>query len=231
MKGRGEAVRAAARVLDEQICASLDAELHAEFEERMRIGAEPARMLELRQQLGDLPDDVDGAIKQMTDFADKVFGNLQIHRCLMSSCGKPPRGKCGCRFAMPRASGPQYDETRPYFFVARRDGAHGHTISMELFEDDFDRHDEDIACVLVIWELKRPDKRDGCVVEGNKLLAYLYASNTNTQHLGGEDVLIGIARYVVGYCSKNLVKVTNVLATIRQLSHEAGAPDGTATSE
>ena len=36
-------------------------------------------------------------------------------------------------------------------------------------------------------------------------MAYLFASNTNVQHLGREDVFMAVAKYVVGYCSKNAV--------------------------
>ena len=53
---------------------------------------------------------------------------------------------------------------------------------------------EKVSCVLVIWELRRPHPCDGRVVETNKLLAYLYASNTNVQFLGGEDVVIAVAK-------------------------------------
>ena len=49
-------------------------------------------------------------------------------------------------------------------------------------------------------------------------MGYLVASNTNVQHLAGEDLLIGVAKYVVGYCSKNLVQVATVMSTIRQIS-------------
>ena len=82
---------------------------------------------------------------------------------------------------------------------------HGHTSSLrkgtgnrytiEVFksEEEFDRHEESFACVFVVLELKRPDPRDRRVVEGKKLMAYLFASNTNVQHLGGEDVLIAVA--------------------------------------
>ena len=82
-------------------------------------------------------------------------------------------------------------------------------------EVEFDANDEKVSCVLVIWELRRPHPCDGRVVDTNKLLAYLYASNTNVQFLGGEDVLVAVAKYVVGYCSKNPVRIANVLSTIR----------------
>ena len=74
--------------------------------------------------------------------------------------------------------------------------------------------------MLVVWELKRPDPRDGHVVEGNMLMAYLFASNTNVQHLGCEDVLIAVAKHVVGCCSKDPLQVANVMSTIRQVSRE-----------
>ena len=74
--------------------------------------------------------------------------------------------------------------------------------------------------MLVVWELKRPNSRDGSVVEGNKLMAYFFAINTNVQHLLGEDVLIAVAKYVVGYCRKNPVQVPNVTSTIWQVSPE-----------
>ena len=82
-----------------------------------------------------------------------------------------------------------------------------------------------MSCVLVIWELRRLNPCDGRVVETNKLLAYLYASNTNVQFLGGEDVLVPVAKYAVGYCSKNPVKIANVLSTIRQVTREVDKMD------
>ena len=51
-------------------------------------------------------------------------------------------------------------------------------------------------------------------------MAYLFASNTNVRHLASEDVLIAVAKYVVGYCSKNPVQVANIMSTIRQVSWE-----------
>ena len=213
VQGSGDLIRAVAAVLDQQICASLDAELHDAWEHRTREGVKAPRMLEKQQLLGELPDDPWAAAKIIEQFSDEVFGHLYIHRCLISSCGKPPGGKCGCPFALPRAAGEYYSETRPYFFVARKGTGNRYTIEVYKSEEEFDRHEESVACVLVVWELKRPDPRDGRVVEGNKLMAYLFASKTNVQHLGGEDVLIAVAKYVVGYCSKNPVQVANVMST------------------
>ena len=82
---------------------------------------------------------------------------------------------------------------------------------MYVCEAVFNHYDENLSCVLVMWEL-RPHPCDGRVVETNKLWAYLYASNTNLHFLGGEDVLLAVAKHVVSYCSKNLVKTTNVLS-------------------
>ena len=220
VRGNGDLIRAVAAALDQQICASLDAELHDAWEHRTREGVKAPRMLEKQQLLGELPDDPGAAAKIIEQFSDEVFGHLYIHRCLISSCGKPPGGKCGCRFALPRAAGEYYSETRPYFVVARKGTGNCYTIEVYKSEEEFDRPEESVACVLVVWELKRPDPRDGRVVEGNKLMAYLFASNTNVQHLGGEDVLIAVAKYVVGYCSKNPVQVANVMSTIRQVSRE-----------
>ena len=220
VRGNGDLIHAVAAVLDQQICASLDAELHDAWEHRTREGVKAPRMLEKQQLLGELSDDPRAAAKIIEQFSDEVFGNLYIHRCLISSCGKPPGGKCGCRFALPRAAGEYYSATRPYFFVARKGTGNRYTIEVYKSEEEFDRHEESVACVLVVWELKRPDPRDGRVVEGNKLMAYLFASNTNIQHLSGEDVLIAVAKYVVGYCSKNPVQVANVMSTIRQVSRE-----------
>ena len=94
-------------------------------------------------------------------------------------------------------------------------------------EIEFDANDEKVSCVLVIWELRRPHPCDGRVFETNKILAYLYASNTNVQFLGGEDVLVAVAKYVVGYCSKNPVRIANVLSTIRQVTREVDKIDTT----
>ena len=94
-------------------------------------------------------------------------------------------------------------------------------------EVELDANDERVSCVLVIWELRRPHPCDGRVVETNKLLAYLYASNTNVQFLGGEDVLVVVAKYVVGYYSKNPVRIANVLSTIHQVTREVDKMDTT----
>ena len=56
--------------------------------------------------LADLADDDEAAFAQIDEFAGDVGANLQLHRCLISSCGKPPGGRSGCRFHMPRAAGP-----------------------------------------------------------------------------------------------------------------------------
>ena len=94
-------------------------------------------------------------------------------------------------------------------------------------EVEFDANDEKVSCVLVIWELRRPHPCDGRVVETNKFLAYLYASNTNVHFLGGEDVPVAVAKYVVGYCNKNPVRIANVLSTIRQVTREVDKMDTT----
>ena len=65
------------------------------------------------------------------------------------------------------------------------------------------------------------------MVETNKLLAYLYASNTNVQFLRGQDVLVAVGNYVVDYCSKNQVRIANVLSTIRQVTREVDKMDPT----
>ena len=63
---------------------------------------------------------------------------------------------------------------------------------------ELDANDEKVSRVLVIWELRRPHACDGRVVETQKVLAYPYATNTNVQFFGGEDVLFAVAKYVVG---------------------------------
>ena len=47
----------------------------------------------------------------------------------------------------------------------------------------FAANDEKVRCVLVILELRRPHPFDRRVVETNKLLACLYASNMNVLFL------------------------------------------------
>ena len=54
----------------------------------------------------------------------------------------------------------------------------------------------------------------------------LYASNKNVQFLGGQDVLV-VAKYAVGDCSKNPVKIANVLSIIRQVTREVDKMDTT----
>ena len=98
---------------------------------------------------------------------------------------------------------------------------------MYEWEAEFDPNDEKVSSFLVIWELRRPHPCDGRVVETNKLVAYLYASNKNVPFLGGEDVLVAVAKYVVGYCSKNPVKIANVLNTTRQVTRKVDKMDTT----
>ena len=94
-------------------------------------------------------------------------------------------------------------------------------------ENEFDPNDETASCVLIIWELWRPHPYDGRVVGTNEPLAYLYAGNTNVQFVGGADMLIAVAKYVVGYYSKNPVEIANVLSTIRQVTREVDKMDTT----
>ena len=77
-------------------------------------------MLEEQRLLGELPDDPIEAAKVKEQFSNEVFGNLCSHRCLISSRGKPPGGKYGRRFALPRATSKYHSETQPYFFGARK---------------------------------------------------------------------------------------------------------------
>ena len=225
--GNSELVKAVAIVLDQQICAALDAHIHRDYEHRLKHKVDAPRMLEEKQLLPPLSDDPHEAAREIEQFASKVFGHIQFHRCLIASCGKPPGGKSGCRFGLPRAAGEGYSETRPRFFVAYHTPSGRHNIRMYDSEVEFDANDENVSCVLVIWELRRPHPCDGRVVETNKLLTYLYASNTNVQFLRGEDVLVAVAKYVVGYCSKNPVKIANVLSTIRQVTREVDKMDTT----
>ena len=211
-------------MLDQQICAALDAHIHQD-EQGLKHKVEAPCMLEEKQLLPPLPDDPHEAAQEIKSFASKVFGNIQIHRCLIASCGKPPGGKSGCRFGLPRAAGEGCSETRPHFFVAYHTPSGRHNIKMYDSEVEFDANDEKVSCVLVIWNLQRPHPCDGCVVETNKLLAYLYASNTNVQFLGGENVLVAVAKYVVGDCSKNPVRIANVMSTIRQVTREVDKMD------
>ena len=184
-------------------------------------------MLEEKQRLPPLPDDPHEAAREIEQFASKVFGNIKIHRCLIASCGKPPGGKSGCCFWLPRAAGEGYDDTRPHFFVAYDTPSRRHNIQMYDSEVEFDANDEKKSCVLVIWELRQPHPCDGRVVETDRLLAYLYSSNTNVQLLRGEDVLVAVTKYVVGYCSKNPVRIASVLSTIRQVTREVDKMDTT----
>ena len=223
--GNSELVQAVAGVLDQQIYAALGAHIYQDYEHRLKHKVEAPHMLEEKQLLPPLPDDPQEPAREIEQFASKVFGNIQIHRCLIVSCGKPPGGNSGCRFGLPRAAGEGYDDTRPHFFVAYHCPSGRHNIRMYESEVEFDANNEKVSCVVVIWELRRPHPCDGRVVETNKLLAYLYASNTNVQFLGGEDVLVAVAKYVVGYCSKNLVRIANVLSTICQVTREVDKMD------
>ena len=173
-------------MLDQKKCAALHAHIHQDFEHRLKHKGEAPRMLEEKQRLPPLPDDPHEAAREIGQFASKVFGKIQIRRCLIASCGKPPGGRSGCRFGLPRAAGEGYDDTRLHFFVAYHTPSGRHNIQMYDSEVKFDANDEKVSCVLVIWELRRPHPCDGPVVGTDKVLAYLYASNTSVQFLGGE---------------------------------------------
>ena len=83
-------------------------------------------------------------------------------------------------------------------------------------QEEHIRNDE--GQYVVVWELARPNHRDGRVVETNQCMSYTFASNTNAQLLGAESS--GVVRYVVGYCSKNPTALANVLATVRHVMLE-----------
>ena len=225
--GNSERVQAVAAVLDQQICAVLDAQIHQNYEQRLKHKVEPPRMLEEKQLLPPLPDDPNEAAWEIERFASKIFGNTQIHRCLIASCRKPPGGKSGRCFGLPTATGEGHNETRPRFFVVYHTPSGRNNIRMCESEVEFDANDETVSCVVAIWELRRPHPRDERVVETYKLLAYLYASNINVQFLGDKDVLVAVAKYVVGYWSKNPLKIANVLSTIRQMPREVDKMDTT----
>ena len=152
--GNSELVKAVATLLDQRICAALDAHIHQGYEHRLKHKAEAPRMLEEKQLLPPLPDDPHA--REIEQFASKVFAQIQIHRCLIASCGKPPRGKSGCRFGLPRAAGEGYSETRRQFFVAYHTPSGRHNIRMYESEVEVDANDEKVSCVLVIWELRQP---------------------------------------------------------------------------
>ena len=102
--GNSELVKAVATVLDQQICAALDAHIHQDYEHRLKHKVEAPRMLEEKQLLPPFPDDPHEAAREIEQLASKVFGHIQIHRCLIASCGKPPGGKSGCRFGFASCS-------------------------------------------------------------------------------------------------------------------------------
>lgn len=104
---------ALAAMFDRQMCASLPAELHAEWESRVRSGRLAPRMLEEKQKLGVMPAGTAAAMMQLTDFGKRVMAHLQMHKCYLPSCGKPPAGKIGCRFAKPSAAGDMNSHTKP----------------------------------------------------------------------------------------------------------------------
>ena len=92
-------------------------------------------------------------------------------------------------------------------------------------ECEFGPTDEKVTCVLAMFEM--PHRCDGRVVETNKLFGYLYASNTNAQFLGGDALLVAVAKYVVGCRSKNAARIANVLGTSRQVTPEVDKMDAT----
>ena len=164
--GNSELVQAVATVLDQQICAALDAHIPRDYKERLKQKVEPPRMLEKRQLLPPLPDDPHEAAEAIEKFACEVYDHIQIHRCLLANCGKPPGGKSGYRFGLPRPTGDGYTETQPHFFVAYHTPSGEHGIKMYDSESEFNANGKNMSCVLVIWELRRPNTCDGRVVHG-----------------------------------------------------------------
>ena len=114
-----------------------------------------------------------------------------------------------------------------YFFVAYHTPSGGHNIKVYDSEYEFNANNEKVRCVLVICELRAQHPRDRRVVETNNLLAYLYASNTNVQFFGREDMVVAVAKYVVAYCSKNPVRIANILSTSRQVTRDVDKMDAT----
>ncbi len=202
------------------------------------------RMLEEKYHLpriSAVQDDV-AAFAQVQAFAEKVMGTLQLHRCFIPSCGKLPGGRTGCRFAMPRAAGtPLNAVTRPVRFrLQQKEG--GVAVEVVGWGDGFRATSGQragpgsagTAGVVVdasgpldvhvtLWEVARPNKRDGRVVETNPLLSYAFACNTNVQHLGAKSALVALVNYVVGYCAKNPIKLGRVLGLVRQVMKEVEA--------
>ena len=216
-----------AAVLDQQICAALDADVHHDYEHRRKHKVEAPRMLEEKQLLPPLPDDPHEAAREIEQFASNAFGNIQIHGCLIASCGKPPGGKSGCvlgRLVQREKGMMTQGHISLWRFIPLPEGTN---IQMHDSEVEFDANDKKGSYVLVIWELRQPHTYDGRVVETNKLLAYLYASSTNVKFFWFEDVLVAVAKYVVGYCSKNPVRIANMLSIIRQVTHEVDKMDPT----
>ena len=108
---------------------------------------------------------------------------------------------------------PDHSTTKPWYIVHRKATS---TVDFCPNWESANPGPED--AVAVLWELARPLQQDGRVAEFNRVLAYVYASNTNAQPLGGEAMLTAVAKYVVGYCAKNPVQLENILSTIRQVS-------------
>ena len=71
--GNSELVKAVATVLDQRICAALDAHIHQDYEHRLKHKVEAPRMLEEKQLLPPLPDDPHEAAQEIEQFASKVF--------------------------------------------------------------------------------------------------------------------------------------------------------------
>ena len=119
-------------------------------------------MLE-KNNLDALPEDADEAYAAIAAFVKEVMGALQIHSCLVPCCGKPLAGKTGCRFAMPRASGPECESRGPRLFVAHKLVSGGLRIEVLPVGTEPSPRDDAVVGNIVVWELKRPDLRDGRV--------------------------------------------------------------------
>ena len=94
--GNSELAKAVATLLDQQICAALDAHIHRDYEHKLKHKVEAPHMLEEKQLLPPLPDEPHEAARENERFASKVSkASKDTFKSTGVSLLKPPEERAG----------------------------------------------------------------------------------------------------------------------------------------
>lgn len=233
-----ECSEALAKMLDSWIITSMDAKFHDRYEQN--YWADKDKDKDDGERDHPLKHNRNWVINNEDDFqayleahVSSVVECTDVHQCVLSSCMKLPVGKEGCRFYMFKPAGLDFEfpsgsdvdlsvTQRYQIRVTKSDDGKGYEWDLRTDVDELAvaPDDDPVQEVgrLIIWIGKRPDRRDGRIVDNNFILTAVCVSNTSVQFLGGASTgLVGLARYVVGYCTKDPNAVNNVVNTMQSV--------------